>query len=386
MTWIVDCQKHSACSAEARRRIALTAGLDEFASTRAESEQVAILAGVRAHMWLAAGIGRGASAAFLNALCHEFVDCDRIGRRGRVVPIAADRPKALDAADMQAIYSEGETMTDSFTKTIKPVRAWRIDTEGDVGNTRVVYIHESRECVNCHALCVKRDEDNEPTTFCKVLDEFVPGAEWVCPEHQTPGEHRFGLKRCSTSADAPGRDGSPAAFLGAIAWMEHLVKAEGDEALRTPENAIKLARTMLIAPDSYYEKLENLAGGSAAQWRNWALDQVERHDHPQFFAVMREIDEAIALYGRDVVRSAPEHRELFARAFKTAPPRYRAEAEKILAPCIPKATHVNDDGEPVYSLEQLASHLNVPVDEVREISEAHLDPDQMYGGTLHQLH
>lgn len=280
-------------------------------------------------------------------------------------------------------------MTDSITKTIKPVRSWPIYAEGNDGRfkySHTEHVHESRECVNCHALCVKLDEDNEPTTFCKVLDEFVPGAEWVCPEHQTPGEHRFGLKRCSTSADAPGPGGSPAAFLSAIAWMEHLVKAEGDEALRTPENAISLARMMLIAPDSYYEELENLAGGSAAQWRNWALDQVERHDYPQFFEVMHQIGEAVDLYGREVVRSAPEHRELFARAFETAPPRYRAEAEKILAPCIPKATHVNDDGEPVYSLEQLASHLNVPVDEVREIADAHLDSDQVYGGTLHQLH
>lgn len=69
---INDVEKHSAHSAEARRRIALTAVLDESASTRAEREQVAILAGVRSHMWLAAGIGRAASAAFLDALCLEF--------------------------------------------------------------------------------------------------------------------------------------------------------------------------------------------------------------------------------------------------------------------------------------------------------------------------
>ncbi|WP_213957126.1 hypothetical protein [Variovorax sp. dw_954] len=268
------------------------------------------------------------------------------------------------------------------------LREWPIYTEDEDGrltHSHTERVHESRECIGCHALCEKPDEDGKPTTFCTVLDEVVPGGEYVCPEHQTPGEHRFGLKRSGVPVDAPSPAGSSVAWLDALAWMEHVVKTDGEAALHTPENEIKFARMLLIAPDDYYDMLEKVAPGSAEQWHNWARGHVERHDHPQFFEALRQIGEAVDLHSRDAVHGNPEYSALFVQAFETAPPRYRAEAEAILAPAIPKATHVNSAGEPVYSPEQIAEKLGVPVEDIRAFVDEHIDPSRLYTGIAHPI-
>lgn len=67
-----DIEKHSARAAEARRRIALTAALDASAATRADGDEAVILAGARAHLWIASGVCRGASERFIADLCHDY--------------------------------------------------------------------------------------------------------------------------------------------------------------------------------------------------------------------------------------------------------------------------------------------------------------------------
>lgn len=273
-------------------------------------------------------------------------------------------------------------------KTTQPMRSWPIYTEnaaGELLHSHTEHIHETRECTGCHALREKPDEDGKPTTFCSVLEEFVPGGEYVCPEHQTPGEHRFGLKRCSVPIDAPSPAGTSAAWLDAIAWMESVVKIGGEAALHAPDNEIRFARMLLIAPDDYYDMLEKTAAGSPEQWRNWARDRVERHDHADFFAALRQIGEAVDLHGCDAVHGNSEYGHLFVRAFETAPPRYRAEAEAILAPAMPKATHVNDAGEPVFSPEQIAEKLGVPVEDIRAFVDEHIGPRRLATGVTHLI-
>ena len=68
----IDAEKHSARSAEARRRIALAAALDEFAATRANGDAAVALAGARAYCWLAAGMDRRASEKLIADLSLDY--------------------------------------------------------------------------------------------------------------------------------------------------------------------------------------------------------------------------------------------------------------------------------------------------------------------------
>lgn len=274
-------------------------------------------------------------------------------------------------------------MTNVTTKT---TREWPIYVQGSDGLTysHTEHVHESRECTKCHALCEKADREGETTTFCTVLEEFVPG-EYACLEHQTLGEHGIGLKRPGVAVDAPSPSGAPAEYLDGIAWLLRVVKDHGVEALNTPENALRHARILLMAPQDYYDMLDKAAPGSGEQWRNWARGRVERHDHPKFFEALRRIDEEVELHGAEAVHGNPDFAGLFIQAFETAPPRYRAEAEAILAPAIPKATHVNDNGEPVFNPKQIADTLGIPVEKVHAFVDEHVDQSHLYTGNAHPI-
>ncbi len=252
------------------------------------------------------------------------------------------------------------------------------NTTRDIATAAPGDIHESRSCeTNCASYslgkCQRHGWDLASMRIAR------------CTSHKTVGEHRFGLARPHAPVDAPSPAGTSAAWLDALAWMEHVVKTEGESALHTPENEIKFARLLLIAPNNYYDILEKTAPGSAEQWRNWARGCVERHDHADFFEALRRIGEAVDRHGHDAVHGNPEYAGLFIRAFEMAPPRYRAVAEAILAPVIPKATHVNSAGEPVYSPEQIAEKLGVTVEDIRVFVDEHVDPSRLYTGAVHPI-
>ena len=69
---ITRIEKHPARAAEARRRIARAAALDETATTRTDSDVATALAGARAFLWLAAGTDRHASRDLITDLCRDF--------------------------------------------------------------------------------------------------------------------------------------------------------------------------------------------------------------------------------------------------------------------------------------------------------------------------
>lgn len=71
MTWAIDCQKHAARAAEARKRIALVAELDPAAAGQQETQDAAF-AGGRAAMWLLSAIEKPASARLLAELTATF--------------------------------------------------------------------------------------------------------------------------------------------------------------------------------------------------------------------------------------------------------------------------------------------------------------------------
>lgn len=98
----------------------------------------------------------------------------------------------------------------------------------------------------------------------------------------------------------------------------------------------------------------------------WAKVHIERRDYPEFFAMLAEIGRIREEQGEEAT-AAPEHAELPMKMMHAAPPRYREEVEAILTEAMPAATHVTEEGQPVYSAQQLADKLGVPIEQSRRI-------------------
>lgn len=123
------------------------------------------------------------------------------------------------------------------------------------------------------------------------------------------------------------------------------------------------AEAILGIPASCWEKLECLEPGSCRQQIDWAQGQLEQRDYPEFFATLAEVGRIRDEQGEEAV-AGPKYSELFVKLLRTAPARFKAEADNILADALPTATHVTEDGQPVYSAQQLADKLGVPVEEI----------------------
>lgn len=136
--------------------------------------------------------------------------------------------------------------------------------------------------------------------------------------------------------------------------------AEAPDAL-----ADEYADAILEAPATYWVEVERLAPGTGFALLSWAQGHAERRDYPEFFAMLAELERIRGEQG-DEAAAAPEHAELFLKMMDAAPPRYWDDAETILAEALPTATHVTEDGQPVYSAQQLAEKLAVPIEEVEE--------------------
>lgn len=123
------------------------------------------------------------------------------------------------------------------------------------------------------------------------------------------------------------------------------------------------AEALVGASVSYWAEVERLDPGTGPALLAWAEGHIERRDYPEFFAILAEIGRIRDEQGEDAA-AAPEHGELFMKMMRAAPPRYLGEAETILAEALPAATHVTEDGQPVYSAQQVADKLGVPIGEV----------------------
>lgn len=129
--------------------------------------------------------------------------------------------------------------------------------------------------------------------------------------------------------------------------------------------ADEYASAILEAPATYWVKVERQEPGTGFALLGWAQDHIERRDYPEFFAMLAEMARIREQQGEEAA-AAPEHAELFLKMMGAAPPRYWDDAETILAEALPTATHVTEDGQPVYSAQQLADSLAVPIEEVEE--------------------
>ena len=147
------------------------------------------------------------------------------------------------------------------------------------------------------------------------------------------------------------------------------------------------ADALLDAPVSYWQEVERLDPGTGSALLAWAQDHTERRDYPEFFAMLAEIGRIRDEQGEDAA-AAPEYADLLMKMMHAAPPRYWGEAEAIAADAMPKATHVDDHGQPVYSAKQIADALGVSVEAI-EASIQHMEDvgfsEGLHAGPVHPV-
>lgn len=146
----------------------------------------------------------------------------------------------------------------------------------------------------------------------------------------------------------------------------------------------ELAEAIVAAPESYRQ---TPGMGEWVQWAHQYQQYVqERRDYLRFYEVL----DILKSKGEDVA-SDPACNDLFLEMYNTAPPRFKAEADAILSDCRPQATHVDENGRPVYSLEQVAEVFELtPGEMVQEIERLHtaglMDKNNLHTGPVYPLH
>jgi hypothetical protein len=88
--------------------------------------------------------------------------------------------------------------------------------------------------------------------------------------------------------------------------------------------------------------------------------------HPKFVEAMNRVMELDSLHGPEAASKLPEHKALWRQIFEYAPPEFMElmrEGAKEFG-LLPETKYVNEAGEPVYSAEQIAEKLGVPVEQV----------------------
>lgn len=147
-----------------------------------------------------------------------------------------------------------------------------------------------------------------------------------------------------------------------------------------------LAEVVASAPPEHIEQADRKNPGlNLGALREWADLHIERRAHPRFFellALLRDKGEAAA--------SDPACNDLFLELYRTAPPMFRAGADAILSDALPKATHVNEAGEPVFSVQEIAEHFDMDPEQVaqdvaRLLGDGLLDGDGLHAGDVFPL-
>ncbi|MCE1194230.1 MAG: hypothetical protein LWW96_18960 [Acidovorax sp.] len=161
-----------------------------------------------------------------------------------------------------------------------------------------------------------------------------------------------------TTADTQRLDRLKTALSAIEPYLKDGTFAEAPAAL-----ADEYADAILDAPATYWVEVERLEPGTGFALLGWAQDRSDRRDYPEFFAMLAELGRIRDEQGEEAA-AASGHAELCVKMMSAAPPRYWDEAETILAEALPTATHVTEDGQPVYSAQQLADKLRVTIEDV----------------------
>ena len=148
------------------------------------------------------------------------------------------------------------------------------------------------------------------------------------------------------------------------------------EGQHPPEVLNELADSLQAAPESYRQH------PGMDEWMQWAQNHTERRQHAQFFELLKQLNSMDA--------DTPEHTELFMQAMRCAPKQYMDAAMQATEEFLPQATHVNEQGQPMYSVEQIAQHFGKPVEQVQEdvqrlIDDGHMDASSLHTGPVFPL-
>jgi hypothetical protein len=113
-------------------------------------------------------------------------------------------------------------------------------------------------------------------------------------------------------------------------------------------------------------------------------EEARNKHHPKFDQAMARIAALHDLHGSEAAEALPEARALWNQAFEFAPPEFMKASHDtaVELDLLPETRYVNDDGEPVYSAEQIAEKLGIPVEQVQEIIREKLG-DQVQVGNVH---
>lgn len=156
-----------------------------------------------------------------------------------------------------------------------------------------------------------------------------------------------------------------------------------------PRTLDELAAAFLAAPEGYRNDPRNAeaiqwAQQYQAQQQERLQDEQERRDYPRFFELLAHM--------KTIDREADQEAStaLMLELYDCAPPRYQQEAEMLAAPYLPPTTHVDDDGHPVYSVEQIAQHFGKTPEQVAADiehlqSKGLMDARRLHTGATHRL-
>lgn len=146
----------------------------------------------------------------------------------------------------------------------------------------------------------------------------------------------------------------PPQFIEAAAQAHHLVQTHGNAVLHEPEHMHLLETLEAYAPTPVLKS-----------------DAAQILRASRFAQASREIERIAAEHGKDAA-CGPEYAHLFVEAMRNAPDEladYALQTAKEMD-LLPAASHVDDDGNPVYSIQEVAEKLGIPAEQVERDIQA----------------
>lgn len=138
----------------------------------------------------------------------------------------------------------------------------------------------------------------------------------------------------------------------------------------------ELADAVMTAPPEHLHAFDQASPAAEVQELvRWAQSYTERRQHARFFELLKQLNSMDA--------DTPEHTELFMQAMRCAPEQYMDAAMQVTEEFLPQATHVDEQGQPMYSVEQIAQHFGKPVEQVQEDVQRLIDDGHIAASSLH---
>lgn len=139
-------------------------------------------------------------------------------------------------------------------------------------------------------------------------------------------------------------------FIAAAAALDRVINEQGPEAVLLPENSHLIRAVAKHSPPELHDE--------SHEW----LRQLN------YFEASTAMKRIAAEQGPDAL-ARPEHTNLLFKMMLNAPPALMDafEADADAMGLLPPTTHVDANGQPVYSLEQIADQLGTTAQELEEL-------------------